>query len=96
MEIKEIKNLGIIKSREEVTITFDFPKVEEIKDMESSCGCSKPIKDLKNKSVVVKYTPDRVPLHLKDQGTYITSKQIVITLKDDSIVLLKFNALIED
>lgn len=74
-----LKELGDSKVGEKLDIIFEGK--EQLPDylmLQSSCGCSKPHLDKQNNRVVVIYKPKPVPVHLKAQGYYESTKHIII------------------
>jgi len=89
----KIIDLGKLIVGKKVKIIFKAVKeLSPIATIESSCGCSKGIYDKKNKELIVNYNPGSIPIHLRKQGWYNTSKSITITYVDGSSDVLKFKA----
>lgn len=95
----EIKNidLGTIKQKAGQEIIFKVKEGEEIKrisNLDSSCGCSTPRWDEKNKQLKVSYIPGAVPIHLIKEGkkSYKSSKMIYVKYEDGTSDVLNFTA----
>lgn len=65
-------------------------ELPEIKSMKSSCGCTVPIYDDKNRTVNVVYTAKEFPKHLKNSDWYLASPTILVTFADGSVDILSF------
>lgn len=85
-------DLGRIKQGKIQEVKFTVLDLEDIKEMASSCGCSVPKKNIETNQIIVKFTPDSIPVHLREQGYYDTTKQIVLEYKDNRQSLLSFSA----
>lgn len=85
-------NLGRVKQNKKINVIFDIEDIDQIVNLESSCGCSTPKKDIKNGKIKVAYKPASVPLHLESQGYYLTSKNIKVTYSTGKEVKLTFSA----
>lgn len=86
-------DLGDIKVGKKQTIIFSSTKeLDNIINLESSCGCSTPSYSKENKQMVVIFTPGGIPKHLKSVGVYTTTKSITITYSDGSSEVLSFKA----
>ena len=85
-------DLGTILEKVTVTVGFEALRDLEIKNVQASCECSKPLYDSKNKRVLVNYTPYGVPVHLKHQGYYNSTQTITVNYKDGTTDSLSFTA----
>lgn len=90
------KNIGVVKVGETKEIIFKalvpLPKITKLK---SSCGCSTPTYDKKLNQVVVEYTAQKIPKHLKHEGQYKSRKLITIVYEDESRDTLIFHGTVK-
>ena len=83
MWVSKHTELGIIKVGSKKSIEFKLiqpcPPGFKIISMQSSCGCSTPIKLPGKTGVKVDYIAKPIPVHLIDKGEYTTTKKIVVS-----------------
>lgn len=88
-----LKDLGKVKVGQKLDITFEAEgTLPDVVRLNASCGCSQAHHDVKNNRIVVVYIPKGIPVHLKDQGFYTSTKQIKVTFKGGETELLTFKA----
>ena len=75
------KNLGRVKAgkRQEITYPYDST-VQAIGSIDLSCGCSGASHQPINREVVISYTPQPVPQHLRGQGHYYTRNHATVSV----------------
>lgn len=83
-------DLRTIKEKRKVRIVLDDIDVNDLKTLESSCGCSDP--KIENGKLVVYYTPDSLPYHLEHIGYYISEKNVKVTYKNNNYKVYVFKA----
>lgn len=69
----------------EQTLLYSYDdEVVLVNSITSPCGCVAAYIDVRDRKIVVKYTPVPIPQHLLEQGSYITTKtlEIYYTSKD--------------
>jgi len=89
-----VKDLGEVKVGKTNTVVFESENLElEIENLYASCGCTKPV--LKDNTIEVKFTPKRIPVHLKEKGFYISTQTVNIkyTNGDTELLLIKAKVL---
>lgn len=91
-------NIGTVISNTKIEVTFlQLPPYNtKIKSINTSCGCSVAKFSSETNELKVLYTPDKVPIHLKESGYYISKKTITITYRDNSEDKLSFSARVID
>lgn len=93
-------DLGVINVNQTVNVIFDYignhPELIKQDHITASCGCSKPIWDDKNNLLIVNYTPNPIPLHLKSQGkhSYNSNKYILVNYGNGEVDKLIFTAIV--
>lgn len=78
----ETKSITGIKANVGKRTKIVFKAVKELPKialLQSSCGCSTPDYNKKTRELIVSFKPGKIPLHLRNQGYYTTSKTITIT-----------------
>lgn len=85
-------DLGEIKQNVEKIITFYSEKELDINEIIVSCGCIKEKYDKKKKTLTIKYTPVKIPIHKNNDNHYFTNKTITVIYKDGSRETLNFKA----
>jgi len=85
-------DLGEIKQNKRQVIEFKSVRDLDIKQLSSSCGCSKPDFDKKSGVLRVYYSPSEIPYHRRKDGFYVTEKYIDVIYKDDTSERLSFSA----
>jgi len=71
-------NIGFVKPGKVEHIEFPYEGDVKFTKAESPCGCSLPYFDEDKKVIIVRYTPNSMPEHLKAQGkTQLTVKKQV-------------------
>lgn len=93
----EKQNINLGKVRVGVRQKIIFQKLAKepvIVDLKASCGCSKPNYVKSKNQVIVLYKPQEIPIHLKVQGTYSTTKTVTVTYEDGSKEVLTFKGTI--
>lgn len=96
--MKELKNnkkwestvvdIGEIGTNVETTVYFNSTTPLEIESIEPSCGCTSATYDGKDLKAV--FNTGDIPVHLKQQGYYKTSKDIKVTYKGGDVDTLTF------
>lgn len=81
-------NLGEVKAHSSRTVYFYAIKPVDIKEMKSSCGCTKPEYYSKEYRIKVIYKADALPAHLESQTI---RTHVFITYDDDSTEKLYIN-----
>jgi hypothetical protein len=94
---KTLITLGTISHNDEQTVTFHYDNIHEIVSIVTSCGCSRAYNKISEKALIIIYTPNPVPPHLKNVGRYFVKKEVYVIYKTevngpDIRVTLTFNA----
>lgn len=91
--ILETQKVGV-----QTIIEFNYDsEVKEIKRIELSCGCGVAINHPKEKKIVVKYTPNKIPPQRVDLGWYGAAKYLTVRYTSDLVPaeelvqILRFN-----
>ena len=88
----KIKNLGTITVGKTQRVVYQSLTSLEVKNISSSCGCTSPTYDAGKKELVVKYTPNPIPVHLRTLGFYNSVKTITVYYKDGTRDVLTLKA----
>lgn len=81
--------LGIVPVFKEIRLVYPYTKGTKITEIISPCGCSAVFDDSTNNQIVILYTPQATPVHLRG-GPFTTSKIITVkynTLQEDGTLL---------
>lgn len=81
-----------VKEGKSMKVRFDVKDIEEIVTLESTCGCSTPRKDYKNSQIVVIFRAGKIPIHLKGEGMYSSSSQVIVTRKSGEKEIFRIKA----
>lgn len=84
--------LGELKPKKEIEFHFNYDdEVKLITSILSPCGCTRVTNDIPNRSIIVNFTPEDVPLHIRAQGRnwYDTAKVLKIEYLNTSNAELK-------
>jgi len=84
-------DLGEVKQGKRSVIEFRAIRELDIEQLSSSCGCSKPDYDKKNRVLRVYYNAGEVPYHRRKDGFYITEKSIDVRYRDGGMDKLSFS-----
>ena len=86
-------DIGIVRHNEKKLIKFISTKHLDIARVQTGCSMCTKFIDYKNNELILQYTGEERPYHLKNinSGLYI-SKFVHIYLEDGSIDTLTFNA----
>lgn len=90
-------NLGTIRLGKKHSITFEATKDlsdDLISRIKTSCGCTTPYYDAKERKLFVKFKPQPMPVHLIGAGRYTTTKFVTVMYKDGTEDVLAFRATI--
>lgn len=89
-------DLGTLRVGQVTKVTFIYLGDKVITSVKATCGCSVPIYNLEEKSLVVIYTPNPIPPHLifQNKHSYHSDKFIMVTYQDGQIEKLTFTATI--
>ena len=93
---KTVIDLGNITTEKKQIITFQALEDIDVKEMISSCGCSKPVFIKSKNQIIVTYTPGKIPMHLRHVGFYISIKSVIVRYQDGTQDILKFKATINE
>lgn len=101
-------DLGEVKVGKEIIINFEYLGDITVNknrwgkdDITVSCGCTSAVFNSKDKVLKVRFTPNPIPTHLKQEGkvSYSSQKSITINYKDadgkDIIDRLVFTAIVK-
>jgi len=92
----KIIDLGDVYVGKKYIVIFNvIKKLPPIYSIVSSCGCSKPSYNESKKQIVVNYTPNKIPNHLREQGWYETTKSITVKYRDGSEDILRFKSTVK-
>ena len=88
-------NLGRLKQSKRKRVIFTAKEgIRDIKNITSSCGCTRANYDAKTRELKVVYTPKKIPSHLQTQGYYTSYKHLTITYVGGEKEVLTFKAII--
>lgn len=85
------QKLGLIESGVKKKIVFKAKKSLEIESIKTSCGCTSAQYKKFGKKIVVKYTPDKIPIQVNKEFVS-TTKMITVSLKSGRVEMLSFTA----
>lgn len=93
----KVISLGTIPPKKKQTIIFEALVPLNIRTLTSSCGCTTPVYNKENNTVVVSYTPGNIPYHLKMKGeSQPTTKTVTVYYEDGTEERLSIRATIKD
>jgi len=99
---EKIIDLGEIVAGKDANYEIIFEWMGEgempVREIKSSCTCSKSEVSYDDKSIKVEYKPKEFPIHLRRDGRnfFFTQKTITVTYKDNTIDVLSFKAKVYD
>jgi len=89
-------DLGEMHVKDSKIFYFDALVNLEIIKIDVGCSCTSPYYDKKKKRLKVKYTPNPVPVHLKQKGYYVSHKEITVVYNTGQTDILTFKATVYD
>lgn len=89
---RQSRYIGDVKVGVKTVIKFKAVNISKIRTLQSSCGCSTPRYDEETKEIIVSFTPNPIPRHLRGQGYYKATKTITVAYVDGTKDVLSFTA----
>lgn len=86
------KDLGTLKVGQVTKFTFNANKKLNITRVVPSCFCLTASYNEETNTINVKYTPTPIPVHLKAEGRYNSTKTILVYYQDGRTETLTFTA----
>lgn len=91
--IETTKNLGVIKQKSRNTIKYEYIGDKVITNISKGCAKCTKVLGFKDNILEVLYTPNYVPIHLRNNPGYQDArKTIIITYEDGSKDILIITA----